>query len=80
MAELQRLGVPENRGDDGWTVNELKELWGLGTEVVRAQIRKGINAGIATTGKAYRDCIDGTRRKLPVYRFAVVGAQKKRKI
>lgn len=78
MAELQRLGMPENRGnDDGWTVKELMDLWGLGRETVREQIRKGLAAGIVTNGKAYRECIDGMMRRSPVYRFKVAVPVKK---
>lgn len=77
LAELDRLGVPNDPAGEGHTLGELSEQWSCGRAKALQYLRKCVNAGIVKANKGKRPAIDGVLRPVPCYIFVV--PEKKRK-
>lgn len=70
LAELDRLGLPADKGADGLTSHEWGEQWRTPHGKTAAQIKRFVKAGIMVPGRAHRQAMDGMFRPVPVYRVA----------
>ena len=69
-AEIKRIeGENKEKDDEGKTVTELAEQWGLGKTATTMKLRKLIDAGVCIVGKRAGKRIDGRKFHYPVYRF-----------